>query len=197
VQLSAAAHQVDASLFASTALGTPPATYAFPALTSNSHGFAIQGGLILNTDYFARRQVLAAYEKGAYSYIAGDNLGCSGACEQQWGFDIAGAYKDYWLPILSSAVYGSYLELHYPAGALAGFGGAVGVSNLKETRVGANLVWTPLKGFDIGAEFMYVHLNETRPVGLAPDSTLTATGLPAFEPNNNQYEGRLRIQRAF
>jgi hypothetical protein len=146
VQLSAAAHQVDASLFASTALGTPPATYAFPALTSNSHGFAIQGGLILNTDYFARRQVLAAYEKGAYSYIAGDNLGCSGACEQQWGFDIAGAYKDYWLPILSSAVYGSYLELHYPAGALAGFGGAVGVSNLLETRVGTNLRLDPARG---------------------------------------------------
>jgi hypothetical protein len=72
----------------------------------------------------------------------------SGACEQQWGFDITGAYKHYWLPILSSAVYGSYLELHYPAGALAGFGGAVGVSNLKETRVGTNLVWTPLEGFD-------------------------------------------------
>jgi hypothetical protein len=31
----------------------------------------------------------------------------------------------------------------YIAGALAGVGGAVGVSNLKETRVGSNLVWTP------------------------------------------------------
>jgi hypothetical protein len=71
----------------------------------------------------------------------------SGACEQQWGWDITGAYKHYWLPVLSSAVYGSYLEMHYPADALAGFGGAVGVSNLKEARVGTNLVWTPLKGF--------------------------------------------------
>ncbi|MGH6851454.1 MAG: porin, partial [Methylocella sp.] len=121
----------------------------------------------------------------------------SGACEQQSGWDITGAYKHYWLPILSSAIYGSYLEVHYPADALAGFGGAVGVSNLKEARIGTNLVWTPLKGFDIGAEFMYVHLNQTRPAGLAPDSTLTAAGLPAFQPNNNQYEGRLRIQRAF
>ncbi|MGH6801282.1 MAG: porin, partial [Methylocella sp.] len=90
-----------------------------------------------------------------------------------------------------------YLEVHYPGNALNGFGGAVGVSNLKEGRVGTNLVWTPLKGFDIGAEFTHVHLNETRPVGLAPDSILTATGLPAFKSNNNQYEGRLRIQRAF
>jgi hypothetical protein len=121
----------------------------------------------------------------------------SGACEQQWGFDITGAYNHYWLPILSSAVYGSYLEVHYPAGALAGFGGAVGVSNLKETRIGTNLVWTPLKGFDIGAEFMYAYLHQTRPVGLAPDAVLTATGLPAFKPDISQYSGRLRIQRAF
>jgi hypothetical protein len=236
VQLSAAAHQVRASLFANTALATPPTTFAFPALTSNSYGFAIQGGLQLNADYLSPGDKLwlqAAYEKGAFGYIAGNsyafsygsvsqnrfpgsdgtpldygggwnpqiNSDCvftgSGACEQQWGFDITGAYKHYWLPILSSAVYGSYLEVHYPANALAGFGGAVGVSNLKETRIGTNLVWTPLKGFDIGAEFMYVHLNKTRPAGLAPDSTLTATGLPAFQFNNNQYEGRLRIQRAF
>jgi hypothetical protein len=39
----------------------------------------------------------------------------------------------------------------------------VGVSDLKETRVGTNLVWTPLAGFDIGAEFMYARLNQTRP----------------------------------
>ncbi len=207
-QLSAAAHQVDASLFGAPALTTPPTTYAFPALTSNSFGFAIQGGLQLNADYLSPGDKLwlqAAYEKGAFSYIAGNNLAygygsvnqnrfpgagitpldgvpgwnpqinsdCvftgSGACEQQWGWDITGAYKHYWLPILSSAIYGSYLEVHYPANALAGFGGAVGVSNLKEARIGSNLVWTPLRGFDIGAEFMYVHLNETRPVGLAPD----------------------------
>src|ERR1700730_8499259 len=231
MQLSAAAHQLRDSLFAMTALTTPPGAFAFPALSSNSVGFAVQGGVRLNADYLSPGDKLwlqAAYEKGAFSYIAGNNLAYSGsvnqnrfpgsgdtpldygdggnpqinsdcvftgsgACEQQWGWDITGAYKHYWLPILSSAVYGSYLEVHYPANALAGFGGAVGVSNLKEARIGTNLIWTPLKGFDIGTEFMYVHLNETRPVGLAPDSTLTANGLPAFQSNNS----RLRIQRAF
>jgi hypothetical protein len=246
VQLSAAAHQLRAILFQAGALSATPPTplfpagftppFAFPALTSNSYGFAIQGGLQLNVDYLSPGDKLwlqAAYEKGAFGYIAGNDLGSnygpvnqnrymgdgftslsygsgwnpqinsdcvftgSGACEQQWGFDITGAYKHYWIPILSSAVYGSYLEVRYPADALAGFGGAVGVSNLKETRVGTNLVWTPLKGFDIGAEFMYVHLHQTRPVGLVPDAVLTATGLPAFQPNASQYEGRLRIQRAF
>ena len=87
--------------------------------------------------------------------------------------------------------------VNYPGDALAGFGGGVGISNIKEGRVGTNLVWTPLKGFDIGAEFMYVHVNQSRPVGLAPDAVLNAVGLPTFQPNTNQYEGRLRVQRAF
>jgi Porin subfamily len=225
VQLSAAAHQLRDSLFALTALTTPPTTFAFPALTSNSFGFAVQGGVQLNADYLSPGDKLwlqAAYEKGALGYVAGShyafsygsvnqtrfpgsgwnpqiNSDCvftaSGICEQQWGWDITGAYKHYWLPILSSAIYGSYLEVHYPAPALAGFGGAVGGANLKETRIGSNLVWPPLRGFDLGAEFMYVHLNQTRPVGLASDKTLTANGLPAFQPDDNR--GRLRIQRAF
>ncbi len=243
VQLTAAAHQVRASLFGASALTTPAATvagstpaYAFPALTSNSYGFAIQGGVQLNADYLSPGDKLwlqAAYEKGAFSYIAGNNLGfnygavnqnryagsgftpsaysagwnaqpnsdCvfagSGACEEQSGFDITGAYKHYWIPTLSSGIYGSYMQVNYPGDALAGFGGGVGISNIKEGRVGRNLVWTPLKGFDIGAEFMYVHVNQTRPVGLAPDFVLNAAGLPSFLPNTNQYEGRLRVQRAF
>jgi hypothetical protein len=237
VQFSAAAHQVDTSLFAASALATPPTTYAFPALTSNSYGFAVQGGLQLNTDYISpgdKFWLQIAYEKGAYGYIAGDNLGfnygavnqnrymgdgftsisysgsgwntqidsdCvftgSHTCEQQSGWDITSAYKHYWLPILSSAIYGSYLELHYPTNALAGFGGAVGVSNLKEGRIGTNLVWTPLPGFDLGIEFMYALLDQTRPVGLAPDTVLTKTGLPTFNPITSQYAGRIRIQRAF
>ena len=252
-QLTAAAHQNDASLFGAGALATPATTpttagsspsYAFPAATSNSYGFAVQGGIQLNADFLSpgdKFWLEAAYEKGAFSYIAGNNLGfnygavnqnryagsaftptdystgwnaqpgsdCvftsstpnsftgSVSCQQQWGWDITGAYKHYWLPTLASAVYGSYMEVHYPGDALAGFGGAVGISNLNEGRVGTNLVWTPLKGFDIGAEFSYVHLNQSRPAGLASDAVLNAAGLPAFQPNTNQYEGRLRVQRAF
>jgi hypothetical protein len=252
VQISAAAHQNDASLFGANALTTPPTVpalpstpgFAFPAVTSNNYGFAVQAGIQLNADYLSPGDKLwlqAAYEKGAFGYIAGNNLGfnygavnqnrfagsgftpsdysagwnaqpnsdCvftssvpgtfpgSVSCEQQSGWDITGAYKHYWIPTLASAVYGSYMAVNYPGNALAGFGGAVGISNIKEGRVGTNLVWTPLKGFDIGAEFMYVHINQSRPVGLAPDGVLNAVGLPSFQPNTNQYEGRLRVQRAF
>ena len=83
VQLSAAARQVRASLFGSTALATPPTVptaYAFPALTSNSYGFALQGGLLSDADYISpddRLWLQVAYEKGAFGYIAGNNLAYS------------------------------------------------------------------------------------------------------------------------
>jgi hypothetical protein len=236
VQLSAAAHQVRASLFAAGALATSQTAYAQPALTSNSYGFAVQGGVMFNADMISAGDKLwlqAAYEKGAFSYIGGNNMGgnygaigqnrymgsgftpedyshgwnpqagsdcvftASGSCEQQSGWDITGAYKHYWIPTLSSALFGSYMVNNYSGNALAGFGGGVGVANLKESRVGTNLVWTPLKGFDIGGEFMWVNLTQSRPVGLASNATLSAAGLPTFKANDNLYEGRIRIQRAF
>ena len=243
-QLTAAPHQNNTTLFGSTALAAPPASFAIPAAASGNYGLALQGGIQLNADYLSPGDKLwleAAYDKGTFGYLASNNLALnygavnqnryagsgfaspdfgsgwspqpnadcvfatsapgvatgSVSCQQQWGWDITGASKHYWIPALSPAVYGSYMEGHYPGDALAGSGGALGVSNIKEGWTGSNLVWPPLKGFDIGAEFMYVHLNQTRPAGLASDAVLNAAGLPSFEANTNQYEGRLRIQRAF
>ncbi|WP_395664422.1 porin [Methylocella sp.] len=121
----------------------------------------------------------------------------SGACEQQTGWSVVAAYKHYWLPTLASAVYGSYAKVNYSYNALQGYGGAVGVSNISTARVGTNLVWTPVKGFDVGAEFMYVNVATTRPAGLAPDAVLNSVGLPGYRSSSNQYEGRVRVQRAF
>jgi hypothetical protein len=121
----------------------------------------------------------------------------SGTCEQQHGWSVVAAYKHFWLPTLSSAIYGSYAQINYSGNALAGFGGAIGAPNLKQGRVGGNLVWTPIKGFDIGAEFMYVNVTQSRPVGLATDAALNSVGLPGWRGSNNEYEGRVRVQRAF
>ncbi|WP_034997770.1 porin [Beijerinckia mobilis] len=236
IQLSAAAHQVRASLYASSALSVPPTSYAFPDKTANEYGFAVQGGFQLNADSISAGDKLwlqMAYERGAFSYIGGYNLISSygavsqnrymgsgftsldytsgwspqinsdcvftgtGSCEQQWGWAFVGAYKHYWLPTLSSAVFGSYEETHYSGNALSGYGGAIGVANLKEARIGTNLIWSPLRGFDIGSEFIYIHVNQTRPVGLATDQVLVAAGLPAFKNNDSLYQARIRVQRAF
>jgi hypothetical protein len=121
----------------------------------------------------------------------------SGHCERQTGWSVIAVYKHYWLPTLASAIFGGYAQINYSNNAIAGYGGAVGVSNLKNARIGTNLVWTPVKGFDIGAEFQYVNVTQSRPVGLASDAFLGSKGLPAWLGNENQYEGRIRVQRAF
>ncbi len=127
----------------------------------------------------------------------------SGHCDRQWGWDVTAAYKHYWIPTLSSAVYGSHLETYYSNAAYAGTSGfgsttnAVGVIAPKETRIGANLVWTPIKGFDIGVEGMWIHLTQNTPVGLASNATLNAAGLPSYKNTQDEGEFRARVQRAF
>lgn len=121
-------------------------------------------------------------------------------CDKSWGFAFTGAFKHYWAPDLSSSVFGSYLSMNYDPNALAGLGGAVGVSDTQETRIGGSLVWTPIKGLDIGTEFMYLHLSQSTPAGVAPNYGATgvgAAGVPAFKNNANEYEGRIRVQREF
>jgi hypothetical protein len=84
--------------------------------------------------------------------------------------------------------------VNYPGDALAGFGGGVGISKIKEGRVGSNLVWTPLKGFDIGAEFMYVNVNQLRPASPRMRRSTPPVGRPS---RRTPISMRLRVQRAF
>ncbi|WP_374310585.1 porin [Methylocella sp.] len=235
-QISAAGHQARASLWSNTTGLGYGSSYGFPAASSDTYGWAVQGGVQLNADYLSPGDKLwlqAAYEKGAVSYIWGNNLASSygavsgnrfygsgftpsdsstgwnantpadcvftlsGVCEQQSGWSIVAAYKHYWLPTLASAFFGSYAKINYSYNALQGYGGAVGVSNVGVARVGTNLVWTPVKGFDIGAEFLYLNNTISRPVGLASDAVLQSYGLPGFRGTQNMYEGRVRVQRAF
>jgi hypothetical protein len=121
----------------------------------------------------------------------------NGNCEKQWDWDIKGAYKNYWLPILSSTIFGSYLEVRNKVDATSGFGSSVGSSNLQEGRGESYLFRSPLRGFDIGAEYMYAHLSQARPTGLALDPGVSSSGLPAFSPSTDIYGGRLRVQRDF
>jgi len=44
---------------------------------------------------------------------------------------------------------------------------------------------------------MYVNVSTTRPAGLAPNSVLNSVGLPSYRGTTNEYEGRVRVQRAF
>ena len=119
-------------------------------------------------------------------------------CEKQKGGAVVAAFKHYWLPTWSSAFYGSVMGIRYSADVnTPTLGNVLGVPNYKELRAGANLVWTPVTGFDIGAEFMYTRGITDKPVGIANDVFFALQGLPRFQSTSNVYEGRLRVQRAF
>jgi hypothetical protein len=119
-------------------------------------------------------------------------------CEKQQGGALVAAFKHYWLPQWSSAFYGSVMMVRYNADVVQPtLGNVLGIPNYKEVRAGANIVWTPVLGFDIGAEFMYTRGITDKPFGLANDIFFVLQSLPAFSSTSNVYEGRLRVQRAF
>jgi hypothetical protein len=121
-----------------------------------------------------------------------------GHCDKSEAWAVTAALRHYWTPTLSSGFFGSYLGLRYSNAAIAAAGGGVGAVNTDEYRLGSNLIWTPVKNFDIGGEVAYLRDNHrSRPVNLAPDFALWAVGLPSWKGSNNTVEGRLRVQRTF
>lgn len=118
-------------------------------------------------------------------------------CQEQHGVALVAAFRHYWVPNISSAIYGSFYKLNYTPAARYGLGGGVGVTNDTEERAGAQIVWTPVSGLDIGGELSVVTAYQGRPVGLISDAALEKLGLPIFRNNQNVLQGRIRIQRYF
>jgi hypothetical protein len=139
---------------------------------------------------------------GADNYYPGwnpqINAGCvfagSGKCGQQWGWDITGADKNYWLPILNSTIFGSSIEIRHQAGAP---GTSVSLTRGANAPIAPNIFNSPLGAFDIGAEYLYAHLSQQQLAspGLGPGATVS--GLPAFGPNTELYDGHLRVQSGY
>jgi len=128
----------------------------------------------------------------------------TGQCELTNSFYALAALKHYWIPTVSQAFFVNYYGVRYSNNAVnpynSAFGNAsvAGMVNYDEYRVGTNLTWTPIPGFDIAGEADWLHgVNRNRPYGLASDATLVANGLPAWQATTNVFEGRIRVQRAF
>ena len=126
----------------------------------------------------------------------------TGACEKSSAFAITAALKHFWTPTISSGLFGSYYSVEYSRNATnpvpaPGFAFTTGITNYRETRLGTNLVWTPVKNFDIGGEMTWVRGMTSRPFGLAPDVALQSVGLPVFRSITDVFAGKVRMIRAF
>jgi hypothetical protein len=125
-------------------------------------------------------------------------------------YAIAGGLNHNWSPTWQTNIFGSWMRFDAPgiaqyvvpatAATIANgsAGTTTGLVDFDEYRVGANLIWTPVKEFQIGVEALYIRVDPRQRVAVPlttaagdPTGTFRATG------SEDIWEGRLRIQRDF
>jgi hypothetical protein len=125
-------------------------------------------------------------------------------------YAVAGGLNHNWTPTIQTNVFGSWMRFDAPGVAqyvvpttaatiAAGSAGTTtGLVDFDEYRVGANVIWTPVKDFLIGVEALYIRVDPRQRVAVP---LTTAAGDPAgtfrSTGSENTWEGRLRIQRDF
>ena len=104
-------------------------------------------------------------------------------------YQVYGLLTHYWSPTWRSNLQAGYLRITEPTAA-ASAGVQEGNANVYET--GLNLIWSPVKNFDIGVEIDYEHLNQTIQ---NPTVAYVRNGSPGLREDG--YMGTLRLERQF
>ncbi|MGU3467320.1 porin [Methylobacterium sp. C33D] len=171
-QLSAAVHELNVGNVANGA-GTGSGSNISIPHTSNSYGWAVQGGLKINAPFIAPGDALylqGAYGSGAQLYTGYSSFSGSysqnaatiqgqkfnqffndatvnpftGQLQQSTSFSATASYLHYWTPEWRSAFFGSYGEMNFSQSARAAQGIAYAVANpFGLINFGANAVGTP------------------------------------------------------
>jgi hypothetical protein len=116
-----------------------------------------------------------------------------GHCDQSSGYALVAAFKHFWTPTVSSTLFASYFGMNYTDASKVGAPGVTGASNYRETSVGANLTWTPLKNLIVGGEVAYTQ-GKTSP---GPATNPAQPGAAEWPTSANEWSGRIRVQRNF
>lgn len=177
-------------------------------------GWAVQAGVKFNLPMLAAGDALflqAGYADGAIEYLgftgtgaighgrllgyipANFGVNAFGNIKSTTGYNLVAALRHFWTPSLRSDFLASYAALQTNDGVNA-FGAPISVDP-KELMLGANLVWMPVAGLDIGVEVLY---SRTEYGTRVPDAKFAAAGLPVrLLKSDDAWTGRLRIQRDF
>jgi hypothetical protein len=210
-QVSGALHQVRSDVIgAGTTPFVPPAGLV-GTIPDTEYGFAVTAQGSVNLPMLAPGDaawIAATYADGALGYITGGsgsgplnfapNAALSGVGQvvdavvnpftgelstgRAWS--IAGGLRHYWVPQVRSNVFGSFARFEYSASAES-----LGISDFDEWRVGANVIWQPVSGLDLGVEVIYARLNGRGAV-VVPTTIFSSN-------DEDAWEGRLRVQRDF
>ncbi len=124
-----------------------------------------------------------------YNYDCVSGAQPFGHCDASSGYALVAALKHYWSPTVSSSLFASFFGMNYTDAAKAPAPGAAGVGNYRETQVGGNLSWTPLKNLMVGGEVTYGlgKAAPAQPNGAAGDKWSAAS----------EWSGRIRVQQNF
>jgi Porin subfamily len=139
----------------------------------------------------------ATYTNGALGYLgvggttsAGNAAGFANdvftfpnaSTSEARGWSVAGGVTHNWTPSVRSSLFGSYADVSFSGAVNAPIAlGGFGFSDFREYRVGANTIWSPVAGLNLGLEVIYANV-DPRGGGLSSDSAT---------------EGRIRVQRDF
>ena len=134
----------------------------------------------------------------------------TGDFKNNQAYSIAGGLNHNWTPTFQTNVFGSWMHFDAPASArfvvpanaatiAAGTAGTVtGLVDFNEYRLGANTIWTPVSGLQLGVELLYIKVDPSGRVAV-PITNVAGVAGPFFESVGSEdiLEGRLRIQRDF
>lgn len=111
---------------------------------------------------------------------------------QTTAFQITGLFTHYWTPQWRSHVSFSYMQLSTPTAVnpAGGLNTQLGKSSIWATK--GNLIYSPVKDFDLGVEAGYGRINTTIQ---NPTAAFLAAGSPGLKEGN--WTTKLRVQRGF
>jgi hypothetical protein len=204
VQLSAAAHEESSFLTAVAGSGSSLAN-------KTTWGYAVQGGVEVNLPMLAAGDQLwveGAYTDGALaynqinstrgtSYIQTFNGGViqtdydaiwTGSAATGYSlksptsWSVMAAFQHYFTPTIIGRLTGSYVKVDYSSGAAL----AALTSSWNRIKVGPQLVWMPVAGFQVGVETLYIRQDDKFPIAV--------TGVKKDEDG---YEATIHIERDF
>lgn len=196
-QLSGALHQLN-----STSLYGP-----FAQRIDTKYGWAVQAGAKLNLPALSAGDQLwleAAYADGALNYLglgnsvssgnfnvrANDGVIANGAIKTTKGWNVTGGLLHYWTPSVRQSVWGTYTGVNYSNEAKLANIGNTNVRNFDAWAVGSNVIWSPVRAFDIGVEVLYTKAEKKR---FLPANDQFVKG----QKSEDAFQGRLRLQRDF
>lgn len=214
-RLAAALHQVRPVFFdrSNVVTGDPRFT------DDTDHGWAISGGVKFNLPMIAPGDELwieATYSEGAVSYLGAPGtlaqggiylpvadafVDGNGKTKKAKGWSVIADFLHYWTPSIRQNVFASYMQLDYGNSGYATVSNSVigdynrGFVDVSELKLGTNVIWSPIKNFDIGVEVLYTRLDpKGRVLEFNPNSRYYGARSISYD---DSWQGRLRVQRDF